>query len=259
MAELESDIPPSYRLKGRSDFLKFVKKMVCNVNERLSAKELLVEEPGKTWLRILPANDERKLNKSNIVRGDKKRRKVFVTQKSSDQTPTLSSSSKPSSSATETKATKDVLFQADADDEEFCQFLVEHDQTVASARKHNTERLKEGEQKKLCFIEEALKLVPTSEVELLPLSKSAQKNTPLGYSIKQVKYISNLLQKYLDINKLKYEAIVEKSKNIKVEDIRIYFTKCWNPFVLETNLSKRLKDKDEKEVNDLINIMVGTC
>jgi len=53
------DIPQSYRLKGRSDFVLFIKKMVCNVNERLSAKTLLSQPPGKTWLRIDSKNDER--------------------------------------------------------------------------------------------------------------------------------------------------------------------------------------------------------
>ena len=67
--KLMKDVPACYRLPGKSDFLILLKKMLCHVNERLSARALLSERSGKTWLRILPKYDERKMNSDGTLKG----------------------------------------------------------------------------------------------------------------------------------------------------------------------------------------------
>ena len=66
--KLMKDVPEIYRLKGKVDFLVFLKKMICNVNERLSARALLSERTGKTWLRIHAKDDERSITERAEVK-----------------------------------------------------------------------------------------------------------------------------------------------------------------------------------------------
>ena len=57
--KLMKDIPVEYRLPERSDFVVFISKMLCNVDDRFSAKQLLMEYKH-TWLRIESKYDESK-------------------------------------------------------------------------------------------------------------------------------------------------------------------------------------------------------
>ena len=291
--KLMKDIPKEYRLNGKLDFFEFLKKMLCPVKKRFSARALLREREDRTWLRISEPRrggggglaSASAVFKEEMMEEKKSASSAVASAASAASAAAASASAIPSLGARQTSARKynkkqllskqssedyrlnsefrentmdspndspGEMYQADATLEELCSFLVEYDETVPRVNELNRTRpSSDGDEQRLCFVEQALRLFPCKESPIvMPLKSSSQGNT--GTKWEEVEKTRTMLEKYLKLRKARELALLHRQQDVLVTKISSFFSAAWG-------VNDDAAEREKKESLELIHLFVQYC